>query len=341
MIRFFLIACVSLLFFACNQPVDDVKKEIAHSDSLSKLIHAPELEAVNKKILEDPNDPLLYNERASIYLKYKQNEEAMNDVKRSIRIDSTNANSYLLEADVFFAANETRRAKEVLDNIVVKFPKNTEALLKLGELLYFVKQYKLAFSKINAALKIDQNIAKYYYLKGSIYKETGDTAKAVSSLETAIEQDNKNFGAFLDLGLIYANRKNLIALEYYNNALAINPTSDVALYAKAKLLQDMDKMDEATQIYLAILKIDSLHKNSLYNLGAITLDQKNDVKKALEYFSQAIQAEPKYAEAYYARGVCYQQLKDKNNAYADFSMCLQLKPNYEPAIEGLNSLGKR
>jgi tetratricopeptide (TPR) repeat protein len=75
-------------------------------------------------------------------------------------------------------------------------------------------------------------------------------------------------------------------------------------------------------------------------MGAIELDVNKDVNKALAYFTKAINAEPKYAEAYYARGVCYQQLKDKNNAYSDFNMCLQLKPNYEPAVESLNKLGK-
>ena len=197
------ILSILVLFVAsCKQSIETTKEDVAHADSLLKIIKSPELEAVNKKILENPNDPLLYNERATIYLKFKQFEDAVNDTKRSLRIDSTIAETYLIEADVFFAANETRKAKELLEIIVRKFPKNTDGLLKLGELYFFVKQYDNAFVKINDALKVDENLAKAYYLKGSIYKEIGDTAKAVSSLETAIDQDNKNLGAFLDLGLI-------------------------------------------------------------------------------------------------------------------------------------------
>jgi Tfp pilus assembly protein PilF len=60
----------------------------------------------------------------------------------------------------------------------------------------------------------------------------------------------------------------------------------------------------------------------------------------LGYFNKAILANPKYAEAYFARGVCYQELKDKSNAMADYSMCLQLKPNYLPAVEAINEMGK-
>ena len=338
--KYYLFSIITLLLVSCHSKTEDAKRETDHSDSLLNIIRLPELEEVNKKILENPDDPILYNQRATIYLANKQIEDAMNDVKRSLRIDSTIVNSYLLQADIFFAANETRNAKDVLEKIVLKFPTNTDALLKLGELLFFVKQYELAFSKINGALKIDQNISKAYHLKGSIYKEIGDTAKAVSSLETAIEQDNKNFGAFIDLGLIYANRKNPIALEYYDNALLINAKNVEALYAKAKFLQDVNKINEAMSIYSEIIQINPIHKNSLYNMGAIELGVKKDLNKAINYFTKAINAEPKYAEAYFARGVCYQELKDKDNAYADYNMCLQLKPNYVPAIESLNSLGK-
>ena len=325
---------------SCKPDITDTQENTARADSLFKVINAPELKAVNQKIMDNPNDGHLYIERAKLYLKYKQLEDAINDAKRAIRIDSTQAEFYITQADIFFAANETKNCKDVLEKVVAKFPTNIDGLLKLGELFYFVKQYEYAFAKINQALKINPNLAKAYYLKGNIYKETGDTAKAISSLETAIEQDNKNYGAFLDLGLIYASRKNGIALEYYDNAININPLSSEALYAKAKLLQDLDKIDESIIVYNRILQNDSLHVFSLYNLGAIELEHHKNVDKALGYFNKAIHANPKYAEAYFARGVCYQELKDKNNAMADYSMCLQLKPNYLPAVEAINTMGK-
>lgn len=338
----YIVFCFVVMFtlVSCKTDSDTSVEDTAHTDSLMKALNSPELKAINQKILDAPSNADLYNERAKIYLSLKQYEEAVSDAKRAIRIDSTKADYYLTEADVFFAANETRKSKDALELTVKKFPTNTEGLLKLGELYYLVKQYDNAFAKINDALKINVNLSKGYYLKGSIYKETGDTAKAISSLETAIEQDNKNYGAFLDLGLIYGSRKNTIALEYFDNAISLNPARTDGLYAKAKLLQDLNKTEEAITIYNRILKADPSHEFSLYNLGAIELEVKSDVKEALKHFTQAINANPKYAEAYFARGVCYQELKDKDNAFADYNMCLQLKPNYEPAVEALNSLGK-
>jgi tetratricopeptide (TPR) repeat protein len=333
------VLCVIAIYSCDPKKTTNEERESHRADSLMQILNSPELKALNKKILDSPNDPALYNERAKVFLQLKQMEDAISDAKRALRIDSTNVGFYLTEADIFFAANQTRNSKYVLEKIVRKFPENTEGLLKLGELFYFVKQYENAFAAINKALKINQNLAKGYYLKGSIYKETGDTAKAISSFETAIDQDNRNDGAFLELGIIYGARRHAIALEYFDNALRINPVPEV-LYAKAKLLQDLGKTDAAVVIYEEILKKDALHENSLYNLGAIQLQLKRDPSKALDYFTRAIGANPKYAEAYFARGVCYEELKDKKSAYQDYTTCLQLKKNYEPAVDALNALGK-
>jgi tetratricopeptide (TPR) repeat protein len=334
------VVLISASLFSCNSKEAGADENTHKTDSLLKIINSPELAALNKKILDNPEEANLYNERAKIYLQFKQFDEAINDSKRSLRMDSSNASYYLTEADIFFASNETRNAKDVLEKVVKKFPENTEGLLKLAELYYFVKQYENAFSKINQALKVNENLAKAYYLKGSIYREIGDTGKAISSLETTVEQDNKNYGAFLDLGIIYAAKKNPLAFQYYDNALSINPTSNDALYAKAKLFQDLEKINDAVLIYNKILKSNPAHLFSLYNLGAIEYSINKNPKKAIDYFTSAINANPKYAEAYFARGVCYQELNENESSSADYKMCLQLKPNYEPAVDGLNSLGK-
>jgi tetratricopeptide (TPR) repeat protein len=334
------VVLISASLFSCNSKEAGADENTYKTDSLLKIINSPELAALNKKILDNPEEANLYNERAKIYLQFKQFDEAINDSKRSLRMDSSNAGFYLTEADIFFASNETRNAKDVLEKVVKKFPENTEGLLKLGELYYFVKQYENAFAKINQALKVNQNLAKAYYLKGSIYREIGDTGKAISSLETTIEQDNKNYGAFLDLGIIYAAKKNPLAFQYYDNALSINPSSNDVLYAKAKLFQDLEKINDAVLIYNKILKNNPAHLFSLYNLGAIEYSMNKNPKKAIDYFSTAINADAKYTEAYFARAVCYQELNENENASADYKMCLQLKPNYAPAIDGLNSVGK-
>ncbi len=334
-----LFACLSLFLGACTSPQDKELEALElKADSISIRLNSPELKAVNDSLKNDPGNARLYNQRALAYLGIKELEAAVNDAKRAIRLDSTAAAYYITLVDAYFSQNNTRQAKEELELITKKFPENTEALMKLAELYFLVRQYQLGIDYVNKALKVDERLAKAYYIKGSIYRESGDTAKAISSLETAIEQDNQYVDAFYDIGILYAAKKNPLAMEYYNNALRINPTGHDILYARAKLLQDLGKTDEAIKEYQNILAKNTNCDNCDYNLGAIYLEIKKDNKKALEHFTKAITTNPNYPEAYFARGYTYSQLNDKESARADYQMCLKLQPNFEPAIEGLNKL---
>jgi tetratricopeptide (TPR) repeat protein len=328
---------VMFLLGSCgNQHSDPGEKQ--KTDSLEIKLNSPELKEVNAQILYSPGDAALYNKRARVYMRLNQLQEGVNDAKRAIRLDSTKPEYYLTLVDAHFMRNETRPAKDVLETVEKKFPGNTEALLKLAEIYYLVQNYQKGIDYVNKALKIDEHIAKAYYIKGSIYRESGDTAKAVSSLETAVEQDNRYEDAFYDLGILFAARKNPIAFQYYDNVLRINPSSSNAAYARAKLLQDLGRTEEAIAAYEHIIASNPRCENCFYNLGAIWLEVKKDPKKALEYFTKAIEINPSYVEAYFARGYTYTKLKDKESAKADYNMCLRIEPNYNPAVEGLNGL---
>lgn len=314
------------------------EKEQEKVDSLSIKLNSAELKSINAQLLEDPKNPDLYIKRSALWIQYKQFEEAAGDAKRAIRIDSTVASYYVALADVYFAQNKTRQTKEVLERTVVKFPESTEALMKLSELFFIVKQYKEAIENINKALKINENIAKAYYLKGSIYRESGDTSKAISSLETAVEQDNRFTDAYYDLGVIYAARKNPLAFDYYANALRVDPGYVNAQYAKAKLMQDLGKYDEAITEYIALLNKDKSYAQANYNLGAIYLDVKGSYEKAIEYFNKALEQNEEWPAAYFARGYSYAKLGNKINATADYKKCLSLDPNFTEATVGLREL---
>lgn len=330
---------LTLILSSCKDQTDkELDIQAAKADSLSIKFNSPELKAVNAALLKDPGNAALYKKRAQIYMDIRQPEEAVFDAKRAIRLDSINPDYYLSLVDIYFSQNKTREAKELLESTEKKFPENLDALLRMAELYYLVKKYQKGLDYVNKALKLDENSARAYYIKGTIYKESGDTARAVSSFETATDQDNKFADAFYDLGVIYAARRNPLAMEYYNNALRINPTSTEMLYGRAKLLQDIGKTDEAITEYEAILKKDQACDRCLYNLGALYLEVKKDTGKAIDYFSRSISVNPGFADAYFARGYAWSKLNDKKRAQADYETCLTLDPSHDGASRGLNSL---
>ncbi|MBN8704095.1 MAG: tetratricopeptide repeat protein [Bacteroidetes bacterium] len=298
------------------------------------------IEALNKEILNRPNNSTLYHKRAQAYFDKNDNPAAIADLQRSIKLDSGNIKSYLLLSDIYFKINKTSQTKATLELCIKKNPESIEALIKLAELFFYVRKYSESIELINKALKIDQYYSKGYFLKGLNFKELGDTTKAISSLQTAVEQDPEYFHAYMELGLLFATKNNPLALDYYNNALRIQPTNQDALYDRALFYQDAGDYKTADSLYKKLLFHYPQHTNSLYNLGAMQLLQNRNYANAITYFNDVIRFDSTDFKAYYARALCYQELGNNKQTLADLQNTLRLNPTFTPAIEAYKKLTK-
>ena len=50
---------------------EELERENKKADSISIKLNSPELKDINKQLLENPDQPALYNKRALVYLKIK------------------------------------------------------------------------------------------------------------------------------------------------------------------------------------------------------------------------------------------------------------------------------
>lgn len=65
---------------------------------------------------------------------------------------------------------------------------------------------------------------------------------------------------------------------------------------------------------------------ALYNAGAAA-NSRGDYKSAIEYFTQAIEINPGFSEAYAGRGTAYSRGGQENSACSDFDKAIELDPN--------------
>lgn len=318
--------------FSCspveNSPV--VNFPVDSTDSFQKL------SVLNDRIKAEPNNAELYFQRALLNFQNRDTESSLNDVNRSLSIDSVNTDYYLLLADIHFIKKEGIKAKEILNKIIELDPGNTEAFLKLAEIYFLVEQYDISMEYINKAIKIDMHNAKAYFMKGMNFKYSGDSTRAISSMQTAVEQNNDYYDPFIQLGLLYGAKHDSIAVHYYDNALRIKPQSVEALYGKSLFLQEHAQPENALEGYQQILEIDQDNFIAYFNIGFVNLVYLNKLPEALEGFTKAIGLNPKYFEAYCNRGIVYEQMKDYHNAEADFRKALSIRPDYAPAAKGIS-----
>lgn len=297
------------------------------------------LKKLSDDITANPQNADLLVQRARIYDRKGATSTALEDLLNAVSIDSTRSDYYLYMADVAFRGLHVQQSVYAFRKAIALDPKNLEANLKFAELNLYLKAYPDALKYSNEALKINERHWKPYFIKGFVYKEMKDTAKAVSSFQTVVEIDPEQYDAYIQLGNIFSSKSNPLALQYYNNALRLRPKSTEALYNRALFFQNTGGLEQAEADYNSILKIDANYADAYYNLGYIELVYRKNYRKAINYFTDVIRVSPDYTEAFYNRGMAFKLSGDKASARKDFQQALKLFPGYKLAQERLVEVG--
>lgn len=332
LIAAFLVACGNDT--AKSNQAEPIKEEAVISEKEA------EFTSINEQLKKNINDPLLYLKRAKLYKKHNDISSAIGDVNRAIKIDSTQPEYFLLKAELLKSQDDLKGAKLALDKCMEVDNGNIDARIELGWLALIVMDYKQALDYADAALKRDVYSAEAYYLKGMIFQDKGDTTLAISSFITATEQESDYYEAYIQLGILNMPTDQELAKGYLKNALVLKPKSLEALYAYAVCCQEKGDYDEAIETYHTILSINA-YKEPFFNLGYIHQEYLESYDVAIENYTKAINLEPRYFEAYYNRGICYELLDKDKLAEADFRSALKINPTYDYAALALDRLLKK
>lgn len=311
----------------------------ARLDSANDRPAADPFDSINTLIRNSPNEAGLYFERAKMHYEQHDLASSLSDVGRALRLDSNNTDYYLLLADLQLINKQSRETRNTLLKAHGKDPKNVDVLLKLGELYMIVQDARESFKYLNMALQLDVHNATAYRLKGFNYKYLGDTVNAVSSFQTAVEQDPGDYDSYMQLGLLYSIRLHPLALDYFNNALKTQPNSLEALYAKGLFLQNTGEERLALATYDKIIELNKEYFNAYYNKGFIYMEYLNAYDSAAAEFTKALEfGPPNYVQAVYNRGLAYERSGDLAKAEADYREALKMEPQYDLAARGLSRL---
>lgn len=311
-----------------NQQVGTKDSASKHGDTIPARI-----DYYSGILASHPNDANAYWNRGKLEILNKSLVPALNDLTRAVILDSTKSAYYYNLADVEFLTGHTHEARDAFVTSIRLDPKNTDAILKLAELYLYVEKYEDAITLINKALKVDPYLARGYFLKGMIYLQTKDTNRAISSMQTAVEQDANYYDAYIELGLLFANRGNAIALSYYDDAEKVEPQNPESYYDKGMFYQFGGDYDNAIKTYQELLLVDSTYKNAYYNLGVIYNEQKTDYTTSLTYFNKAIQNDTAYYMAYYGKANCYEMMKQYDKAMENYAHAYRINPKFKEAEE--------
>lgn len=298
------------------------------------------LRDLTTRIGDHPSDPDLLQRRSKYYLLDHQEKLAFQDITKAVSLAPKNASLYITLSDVYLGMGKPDNSNEALQKAIALEPRNNSALLRLAKLSLIIKDYKATFDYIKKAIVVQPVNPQAYFTHGLALLENGDTVDAVDDFKKTIDQDQTFYDAYIELGELYAMRKDPVAADYLKNAIKINPDSKEALYMLGMFYQESGQYDNALGTYARLSVVDSTFRDASFNTGYIYLVYLHDFNKAASYFTVALKRDPGYIEALFNRGYAYELSGDYTKAYTDYQHVLKLKTNYQKAIEGLNRLDK-
>jgi len=337
----FLLLIGGIVFLnSCNSGnTEKPESESEIQDSTKAVDTVYTIDNLSTMIRHDPLNADLFAKRAGLRSFQNQFDEAINDISLAIRLDSLNPIYYTMQAEYFIYGGQPNSAKKGLNQCLNLFPNNTDIMLKLAEIHFYLKEYSQAKTILRKVVTLNENLGQTYFLQGLILLENKDSINAIRNLRFAVEKDPEFYSAYMMLGRVHSNMNNDLAIDYYRAAIDIIPDSYEARYNLALYLQDHDHYIEAeNEYYYIIQKIDSTVANPYYNLGYLHLIYKQEFEKAVDYFTTAIEKESDYIEAWYNRGFTYEVMGKFKQARADYEKSLKLQTNYPLSIKGLNRL---
>lgn len=333
----FLSCLFSIGIWGCDQPAKE--NDTVVEEPLEEISpQAARLDSLNKLLEKTPDNPRLLNERAKAFLDVNELNFAIADVGRAILIDSLQSDYFLTISDVYFRMGKPDRCVTALRKAHELQPEYTEPLYRLAQFELYLKNHQESINYANQMLRSDARDDRPFMVKGLCYKELGDTASAIDNYLEAVSENPDNYDAFVELGILHWGKKDPLAEEYLKSALDIRPDGIDALYALGMQYQGADKLNEALETYTDILKLDSTHRSAYFNMGYIQYQHLQLYDEALVNFNQAVRVDPKYYQAVYMRGLCYEAKGDVAKAKREYSYAIELNPNYGKAGEGLKRL---
>lgn len=270
-----------------------------------------------------PDDDRLYNQRAQVYYEQEKYDLADKDYQKMISLKAGDVMGYM---GIGRNANAQKRYGDAIKQFdyVVKLDQNYSSAYSFRAESYIgLKKYNEAIDDVITALGIDKDRKAFYELQ-----ELADSAfeQTVAKLKAQkIKEPNEQSWAY-DLGVVYERAaKYNKAIAYYKESLE-KESNIITASRISSCYDDLGDYDKALEYCDQAIALDSVKSDYLYQKANI-LDNAGRSKEAIRVMGEYIANNPDMAEGYYRRGWFEDHSGNIEEAIEDYTMAITLQPN--------------
>lgn len=283
-------------------------------------------------------------------------EEVLEIVKSLIAAHPYNYENYYRAGFCLFRMNEPALAYRSLSKALSLNPNNTSILIEKAMVCIHLNRLKEASGYLRTAYEIDKNDPRSYFAYGIIYRRIKKYYKAIKFLRHAAKLDPEDSEVLYLLAHCYRDINNYgFAMETIEKYLELEPKCSDGWMFKGQILERLNRVERALNAFSTSIALDPLNLSSVFsfveiNIGLrkykIALDYlnsalnnhpgnfaiyfkigeiwmlKQDFFAAADFFTRAIEADKKFAGAYFERAYCNLKTGEYRLALSDLHEAL-------------------
>jgi len=197
------------------------------------------------------------------------------------------------------------------------------------------RDWENAVNNFEKAIQLDRSSERIIQHLAACYFQLGKNEKSINYVEKLAKIKPNEFSVHYTLATLYETvGKHREAIEEYEYARRCKTTKldhvflADTLYRLANLYMQEGMMEKGIECYKSMfdMKLVSEPVKIYYEIGQRYFE-KNDTKKALEYFLKAKEADPKLSFASFYLTLCYDALNDYDSAVKEAKIFLEKEPD--------------
>lgn len=166
---------------------------------------------------------------------------------------------------------------QAFEKAIEEKPGNPDNHYYLGRFLLAQNKYEKAVKQLHRAVALNPSSADYYFWLGVCYAGLNDRTREKKNYQKTIELKPRHYQAHTYLGHnLFRSGKYRLALNSYENALAVRSRNSSALYNKALISKKLRRTSEAKSAFIQY--IDMFYYSPKALAAAVHLNQMGNFK---------------------------------------------------------------
>jgi len=232
-----------------------------------------------------------------------------------------------------YSKGNYKEALSVLDNLSQDFPNDPTLFIIGGDCYSALKQYKLATSCYEEALKLSPKNIIIFKKKIESLVSLGNNEGALNSCSDAIQIAPDDFDLYISQGQILQKSKKFNeAINSYNRAINLCPNRAEAFCDKSNSLMGLQRYEEAVTFAKKAIELKNNYAPAFFNLGVSAMHLRL-FDLSMQSFNKAIELEPNFEGYKFAKSTLLLLYGDFKNGWVLWESRWKLDKLFSPKLE--------